>query len=175
MPVHGSKGTAMCAQGPLGGPGSSAQLAERSCKLWFVVLQVPAHPRRRQPLCPPNRLCAHCGPHRWQGGWCAVGAGCFAQHGPHFVGPPPLMEPLQHAWFPRRASWLPAHTTPPLPHSSPPHCKQVVHIDKPYGDSPPKVPTMNVNYHRCVPPAQPMPAHPSSWLMPHYTLASVHR
>ncbi len=27
-------------------------------------------------------------------------------------------------------------------------CLQVVHIDKPYGDSPPKIPSTNINYHR---------------------------
>jgi hypothetical protein len=26
---------------------------------------------------------------------------------------------------------------------------QVVHVDKPYGNAPPKVPSLNVNYHRC--------------------------
>ena len=26
--------------------------------------------------------------------------------------------------------------------------KKVVHVDKPYGDAPPKFPTLNVNYHR---------------------------
>ncbi len=43
----------------------------------------------------------------------------------------------------------PPHPTPPHPHSLPGHGSlQVVHIDRPYGDAPPAIPTQNVNYHR---------------------------
>ena len=58
---------------------------------------------------------------------------------------------LQHApcWrrFPAVTSPHPSCPMPSLPCLL--VCMQVVHVDKPFGDAPPKVPSLNVNYHRC--------------------------
>jgi hypothetical protein len=36
----------------------------------------------------------------------------------------------------------------PLASTLPLHCLKVVQVDKQYGDSPPKIPSTNINYHR---------------------------
>ena len=46
------------------------------------------------------------------------------------------------------AAGPPARISPHAPYLPCFVCMQVVHVDKTYGDAPPKVPSLNVNYHR---------------------------